>query len=65
MRFVKYFLIFGAMTLITMCSPSSESDQPDNQSAQTGAIKWADYDTGLKQSADNGKYVMAYFWRDG
>jgi len=53
------------LALFVMCGASSENKQADTGIGDSGGIEWAGYESGLKKSAENGKYIMAYFWRDG
>ena len=61
----KYFLSVALLALIAVCGSSSDNDQAVGGINQSGSIEWASYDSGLKKSADNGKYMLVYFWRDG
>ncbi|MCP4583308.1 MAG: hypothetical protein GY839_17005 [candidate division Zixibacteria bacterium] len=65
MKNLKYLISAALLMLFVMCGSSSEKDLAENGINQSGPVKWASYDSGLKESAANGKYMLAYFWRDG
>jgi len=59
---IAIFVIFLAYNV--SCS-QDKSDSKNKSDIQSDTIEWTNYDIGLKQAAEDGKYVMAYFWRDG
>ena len=59
---IVIFVIFMAYNI--SCS-QDKSDSQNKGDIQSDTIDWTKYDIGLKQAAEDGKYVMAYFWRDG
>lgn len=54
-----------AIVLLIVYTAFGDKDNPGSTSDLTGNIEWTKFDAGLKQAAEDGKYVMAYFWRDG
>lgn len=62
-------IVFPIMALLAMmlivCGASGDKDKPAEEVSQSDIIEWVKYDVGLKQAAEEGKYVLVYFWNHG
>lgn len=59
-------LIIALLTAgLVACGASGEKNDPAAEGLSDEGIEWVKYDAGLKQAAEDGKYVMLYFWRPG
>jgi len=64
----KYLLAMLATVVVLVLVYAASNDNAANYKVgalNESRIDWVKYDIGLRQAAEDGKYVIAYFWRDG
>lgn len=60
------FLIVALFAVIFItCGDNSDKDNPRKKVTSVNTIDWLKYDTGIKKAAEDGKYVLVYFWNHG
>lgn len=62
-------MVFPIMVLpvmmLVVCGASGDKDKPAKEVSQVDVIEWVKFDVGLKQAAEDNKYIMVYFWGPG
>ena len=65
MKKVILAVVSLVVVLLIVYTVSGDKDNPGSHSEYTNDVEWIKFDTGLKQAAEDGKYLIVYFWRDG
>ena len=63
MKNVIIAIVSLILVILIVYSVSPDKNNPGIKAESADDITWKKFDTGLKQAAEDNKYVMAYFWR--
>ncbi len=61
---VFLIVVLFAVIFIT-CGGNDNKNNPRKKVTSANTIDWLRYDTGINKAAEDGKYVLVYFWRHG
>lgn len=63
----KFLIPLAALLAVAFMVYASYGDKETGAPATTSSdkIEWVGFDQGLQIAGEDGKYVLAYFWRNG
>lgn len=63
----KFVIPVAVLLAVVFLVYGSYGDKEADKSTATASdkIDWVTFDQGLKIAGEDGKYVLAYFWRNG